>query len=177
MPKLTSVTAIITSNDVFLFSEAISFERARVLLPDTNGKAPSVATIKKWATAGAKSTGGKCVVLKSTKIDDVEFTRAEWIQEFIRDCSSGVDPPIRWASTLTPVRRRLIARGLHGAKARDALLGPKNGRTRRNRPPRMPQELRGVDAATFDILADCGLVTRLGEFQYANHPRKALNAC
>jgi hypothetical protein len=98
------------TNEFLTFSEAAKAIEGRVVHPET---------IRRWVVNGV-IVNGVPVRLFAKRIAGRSFTKREWVEAFVRECSGGTEPASspRRTGGVSAARRRLLHRGVYVSKQR-----------------------------------------------------------
>lgn len=100
-------------------SELVPLLKAAEFFPaGRDGKKKHINCIRRYA-AGLKN-GAK---LETRKVGPLVYTTREWVDQFITDCSSRTDPKLEPRVNEDAIVRRLKAKGVFGAEAKNEVLG------------------------------------------------------
>ncbi len=108
-----------------MIDDRIPLSDAAELFPKRNGKPPQWATLRRWNAKGIRG-----VKLAMFRVGGRWYTTRQAVVDFIQECNPelGTEPQLPLLRPdpqqgMSPVMRKLTARGYCGAKAKEELLG------------------------------------------------------
>lgn len=94
------------------------------LFPKKSGRPVHYNTLRRWIARGVVGRSGQRVRLRAKRIGGLIYTCLEWVNQFERDCSAGMDPQSqRRAASISDARRELTARGFYGSEKQSLVSG------------------------------------------------------